>query len=317
MRSARGRAWKCLVPLGMAVVLLIAGLALTRSVGDPSAVTPEAWLSGASLPSGPFLVAYEGLGSWVDIFDKRAWGDPAAAVADMAAHGVRTLYIETGNSDSATVIRDPAAMGEFIDEAHAHGMRVVAWYLPDFASESLDLGRIRAAVGFRSSQGESFDSFALDIESAAVKSERARNRAFARLSLDIRAMVGPGYPLGAIIPSPVGLTKKVGFWDTFPYATVARTYDVVLPMGYYTFQVAGAKAVYANAIGNVRVLRAQPGCGTIPVHLIGGLAESSNGAEVAAFVRGARAEGCIGASLYGWAGTSVAEWRALRGVRAR
>ena len=41
--------------------------------------------------------SYRGLGTWVDLYDAKAWDHPASAVSDMRAHGVRTLYLETSN----------------------------------------------------------------------------------------------------------------------------------------------------------------------------------------------------------------------------
>jgi hypothetical protein len=85
-------------------------------------------------------------------------------------------------------------------------------------------------------------------------------------------------------------------------------------MGYYTYHGKGASAVASDTAGNIRILRAQPGCATVPVHLIGGIAEKSNPAEVAAFADAAMAGGSIGASIYGWPGTTEGDWKALQRV---
>ena len=167
------------------------------------------------------------------------------------------------------------------------------------------------AVEFRTDDGQMFDSFALDIESTAVKPLSKRNLALAELSARIREAVGPDYVLGGIIPSPVGLTKQTGFWDVFPYGDVAETYDVLLPMAYYTFHGHTAAQARDDALASMRILREQPGCSEVPVHLIGGIAGKSSAAEVKAFAQAARETGCIGASLYDWAGMSAARWRAL------
>ena len=133
------------------------------------------------------------LGSWVDIYDDSAWRDPAATVADMAKHGVRTLHIETGNSrSSGTSCSSRAELKQFIAEAHARDMRVVAWYLPDLKDLDKDFGRIDAAIKLTTSDGQKFDSFELDIESGAVTPESKRNRALLTLSTRIRDSVGPG-----------------------------------------------------------------------------------------------------------------------------
>jgi hypothetical protein len=296
-----------LVVLALVAVVVLAVLVPMRS-GSPSGTRTRAAGSAS-------LVAYRGLGTWVDIFDARAWKDPAAAVADMASHGARTLFIETGNSHSKSAFNHPVQIELFIREAHAHGMRIVAWYLPDLKSEAKDLDRVSQAITFRTVDGQSFDSFALDIESSAVRPESKRNAALASLSRKIRAVAGPSYPLGAIIPSPVGLARRAHYWDAFPYESIARTYDVFLPMAYYTYHGTGAQAARADAVDSVRIIRAQKGCATVPIHLIGGLADKSTTREVTAFVRGVRESGCIGASLYGWPGTSAGAWRALGAVK--
>ena len=196
-------------------------------------------------------------------------------------------------------------------------MRVVAWYLPDLKNVNSDYNRIAAAIKFKTPKGQHFDSFALDIESSAVKSEATRNGSLNTLSGKIRKLVGKSYPLGAIIPSPVGIAKKAGYWNTFPYAAVAKTYNVFVPMGYYTYHGKGAVAATADALNNVKILRAQPGCSKVPIHLIGGIAEDSTSAQVQAFANATQKSKCIGASLYGWAGTSAADWKALKVVKVR
>ena len=67
-------------------VLLVLVLALLVTFGAAAAL-PQA--AAASAP----IVAYRGLGTWVDMYDARAWDDPAAAIADMQGHGVRTLFL--------------------------------------------------------------------------------------------------------------------------------------------------------------------------------------------------------------------------------
>jgi hypothetical protein len=135
------------------------------------------------------------------------------------------------------------------------------------------------------------------------------------LSSKIRALAGPAYPLGAIIPSPTGIAKGAGYWNTFPYQMVAQHYDVFVPMSYYTYHGKGASAAYADTASNVKILRSQPGCSTTPIHLIGGLAENSSAAELQAFVRAASETKCVGASLYEWGGTTSVQWQQLRAVQ--
>jgi hypothetical protein len=302
------------IPLKVAGFLLLAVALLASLLLFPRSWTETSTPSAPPVAADP-LDAYRGLGTWIDIYDTRAWTDPKAVVQEMAGHGVRTLFIQTGNSSSKEAVHDPLAQETFIREAHARGMKVVAWYLPSMVDAAFDFDRIQQAIRFKTSDGQTFDSFALDIESAAIHDVNARNAAVDALSTKIRDMVGPSYILGGIVPSPVGIAKKAHFWDDFPYGAVAKDFDVLVPMGYYTFHGKGAAAAEADALGNMRILRAQPGCATIPVHLIGGLAAKTTDAEVEAFANATQTSGCIGASLYSWAGTTSADWIALQVIR--
>jgi len=265
----------------------------------------------------PSSVAYRGLGSWVDIYEDKAWANPTATVADMKSHGVRTIYLETGNSRQKTAIFKPAAQSAFIRAAHARGMKVVAWYLPDLKNVNSDYSRIAAAIKFRTADGQRFDSFALDIESSAVTPVSTRNSRLDTLTKKIRKVAGASYPLGAIIPSPVGMSKNKTYWKGFPYKSLAAQYNAFVPMSYYTYHGKGAAAATADTLSNIRIIRAQPGCKTIPIHLIGGIADDSTTAEVKAFVAATQKARVSGASFYSWTGTSAAAWKALSAIKVR
>ncbi len=181
---------------------------------------------GAS--SGRDLTPYDGLGTWVDIWDAAVWKSPEAAVAAMRARGVVTLYLETSNYSRTVDLVRPAMLGRFLDAAHAAGLRVVAWYLPSFANVARDLRRSLAAVDFRSENGEAFDSFALDIEASVVKPAARRTARVLALTSSLRAAAGSDYALGAIIPAPRGMDLNPRYWPGFPYAA-ARTVVRRLP----------------------------------------------------------------------------------------
>jgi hypothetical protein len=255
--------------------------------------------------------AYQGLGTWVDIWDGAQWAKPEAAVARMRDLGVTTLYLETSNYSQAVDLLRPAALGRFVDAAHANGLRIVAWYLPSFANVARDLRRSLAAVRFRSPKGEAFDSFALDIEAKVVPSAAKRSVRLLGLSSALRKAVGPDYPLGAIIPSPRGMQLRPDYWPRFPYAGLARSYDVFMPMGYFTYRYKTAAAARAYTEANVEILRAETGDEALAVHAVGGLAGPATIAQVRAFATAAADEGALGASLYDYATTSAAQWRAL------
>jgi hypothetical protein len=247
----------------------------------------------------------------VDIWDGTQWANPEAAVARMRDLGVTTLYLETSNYSQAVDLLRPAALGRFVDAAHANGLRIVAWYLPSFANVARDLRRSLAAVRFRSPKGEAFDSFALDIEAKVVPSAAKRSVRLLGLSRALRKAVGPDYPLGAIIPAPRGMDLNPKYWPGFPYEGLAKSYDVFMTMGYFTYRTKTGAATRAYTEANAELLRARAGDEGLAVHLVGGLAGSATVGQVRAFAAAAAEEGALGASLYDYATTSAAQWRVL------
>ncbi len=292
-------------------MLLIAGLTVLVGL-VMAAARPQVAAAGSAS-----VTAYRGLGTWVDMYDVAAWDDPAGALDDMALHGVRTLYIETANYHypATAPLFKPAAMAVFIQECHARKMKIVAWYLPGFKDLDKDYARSMAAIQFRTSDGQKFDSFALDIEDSHVKPASTRSARLRTLSARIRAAVGQSYPLGGIIPSPAGMRINSSYWPDFPYKDVAAVYDVIVPMGYYTYHGDGYAQAYNETRENVRIVREQTGLPTIPIHVIAGLADKSSGSETIGYVRALRETGCLGGSMYDWPTIDDADWRALANVR--
>lgn len=254
---------------------------------------------------------YRGLGTWVDLYDPAQFADPEGTVAGMAARGVRTLYLETGNYKQRTDLFRPARLGRFIEAAHAAGIRVVAWYLPSFKNVARDLRRSLAAVEFRTAGGERFDSFALDIEASVVRSPARRSQRLLELSRRLRAEVGEAYPLGAIIPSPRGMQLVPSSWPGFPYAELGSIYDVFLPMTYFSYRVEGGSAVEDYIVRSMAIIREETGNALVPIHVIGGIGDRTSRREARGFMRAAIGCRALGWSVYDYSVTRNPTWAAL------
>ncbi len=279
----------------LAGVLAAALLALTTASGGAASTSRRS----------PFA----GLGTWVDIYSSE-WADPEAAVAAMARHGVRTLYLETGNySHSAPVFR-PEEAGRFIDAAHAAGLKVVAWYLPSFLNVRTDAHKAVAAIRFRSATGERFDGFALDIEATKVRSLALRDRRLLFLSARLHHAVHRRYALGAITPSPVGMSPY--FWPNIPYRSLTHYYKAFLPMAYFTMRDihsrVGARDFLMSTVSDIRAASGDP---AFPIHLIGGLSGSMGAKATNGFLDAVALAKPFGFSLYAFDQTTPAAWRAL------
>lgn len=271
-------------------------------------VAPSAGASGSA--SQPSRAAYDGLGTWLDIYSTKSWRDPEQEVAAMAQDGARTLYLETGNYRQSVDLVRPSALGRFIDAAHAAGLRVVAWYLPSFRNLRTDERRTVAAIRFRSASGQRFDGFALDIEATGVRLLPLRDARLLQFSAWLRRTVGPQYALGAITPSPIGMSPS--FWPDIPYSDLTRFYNVFLPMAYSTDRaVHGRKATRAYLAATVAAIRVAAGDPRLPIHLIGGLSWEMGVKETAGFMRAVADCAPVGYSLYSFPATRPGAWRAL------
>lgn len=279
------------------------------------ALTPAPTGTAVQADPAPNLEAYQGLGAWVDIYNPKLYRQPNRVADDLAAHGVRTLYLQTTNYRRRGPFQFPEPMGKLLEAAHARGIRVVAWYLPDFVRLKRDLRWSLAAIRYRSPLGQQFDSFGLDIESSVVDKYWVRNRRLLQLSAQIRHEVGPEYPLAAIIPSARMLEIRPDYWPGFPFARLAGIYDVFMPMSYYSYRDYGSRAVHAYVAETVELIRRKTRDPQIPIHVIGGIADGSNRAESLAFVRAARHYGLLGASMYDYKITGPEDWEALTQIQ--
>jgi len=262
---------------------------------------------GLDLAQGSSLDAYRGRGSWVSIYDGRAWHDPERVIATLAAHDVGTLYLETSNDRQRADVVRRDRVARFIDAAHASGIAVVGWYLPSFAKPRLDARRAVAGARFRTAAGERFDAFALDIESTKIRSIPLRTHRAVAFAASVRHALGPRYPLGAITIDPVGAL----YWPGYPFAALARNISVFLPMAYFTARTSGPARVRAYSAANVNAIRTLVHDPAFPIHPIGGETRRATISELRAFLDAADATGSVGSSLWEYGQTTPAQWSLL------
>ena len=270
-------------------------------------------LEPAKAPApGPATEPYEGLGTWIDIYDTNVWERPVHAVRSMAAHGVRTIYLQSSNYHRNRPFVHAEGVEAIVDAAHRRGLEVVAWYLPGFRDPSLDLHRAVRTIRFETPSGNRFDSFALDIESSEVRRPSLRTARLLRMSAAIRRAAGDEYALGAIVTSPDRLVRTdPHFWPGFPWRRLAGTYDVFLPMTYYTYRVEGPRAAAWYTAQNVQIIRRQTTGLNVPIHVVGGISFDATGPETQGFVQTVLEWDVIGASYYTFPGITVDQWEAL------
>ena len=332
---------------GLTAIVLTAGVvsavAMDRGAGSPplettsESVARQPHADGGRQPAGPSITtttqplppardvsAYRGLGAWVDAFDYGpAYHRPREGpllvpddLDDMAARGVGTVFLQAARLDerSPEGIVDRGLVAAFLERAHENGMEVVGWYLPKFADLEADLANLRLIRDF-DAEGHRFDGIAVDIEYRKdVPDHAERNRRLVDLSRRLREESG-GQALGAIVYPPVLFEEiRPGFWPDFPWTELAESYDVWLPMVYWT-EIAREAPIYGDGYAyteaGIRTLMAHLAGGPALIHAVGGVADTSTISDFEGFVRAVGEAGALGFSMYDYRTTSDAGWGLL------
>jgi hypothetical protein len=273
---------------------------------------------------GPSLTVFRQLGAWVDVFDyaprlQTAGAKPRVtpdSVSDMAALGVKTLYVQVANPDGApaTELTDRAELRALLQRAHEHDIMVVPWFLPALESPRDDFATMKQIVKLGTG-GEKVDGIGLDLESAEVADVTVRNQRAVAFSKRVRKLVGASMPMSAIVYPAVQLeVLNTTLWPDFPYKGVDKSVDAWMPMSYYTYRSgeSGLRSPYRYTVDSVDRLRKRIGDRHVPVHLIGGLAEDSTPADYLDMTRAARVTNALGWSIYDYATTGSWAWPYLR-----
>jgi hypothetical protein len=282
----------------VAVVLTVAIAGFVSSQGSAHPVRS----SGADV--------FQGLGTWIDVYDTALYNSPSAVAGRLAAHGVRTAWIETANDRSKTDVVQAAGLARLVDALHAQGISAVAWYLPGHDSSGRDLRRARAMLSFRTPAGDGFDGVALDIESLRTKNVRQRTARMLDLLDRLRDEAG-STPVAAITYPPRAFERHLSWWPGFPWSDIAGKVDAIVPMLYTGGGFKGYDATYGYVARSLRLLRAAVG-DDIAVHAAGGVANRMTKEELKAFDDALLDDGtATGWSLYDFQTTTPAGWAAM------
>jgi hypothetical protein len=287
-------------PVTVLLALLVA--AGVACVDSPQGQATRDRASGAEV--------FQGLGTWIDVYDTPLYNSPSAVAGRLAARGVRTAWIETANDRSKTDVVQPAGLARLVDALHARGISAVAWYLPGHGAGGKDLRRARAMLSFRTPAGDGFDGVALDIESLHTKNVEQRTARMLALLDRLRDEAG-STPVAAITYPPRAFERHLSWWPGFPWAEIAGKVDAIVPMLYTGGGFKGYDATYGYVARSLRLLRAAVG-DEIPVHAAWGVANRMTKEELKAFDYEVVDDGtATGWSLYDFQTTTPAGWAAM------
>src|SRR5256714_2981189 len=236
---------------------------------------------------------------------------PAQAIGSAArAAGLSHLYVEVG--DSAHGYEGGAAWAALLPEASRAGSRVLAWLFTYLCDRPADVALRVAAARYVAPRGDRTDGLLADVEETLAE---GTVRAYGQV---LRALLGPN-ELMAIATFPPQAHKG----QTYPLATAALSWNVIVPMDYWHVQsrAYSAAEVYQFVRESVQLIRAQTRADE-PVEVLGQMfdpyrdgANSPGAAEIAACAAAARDGGAAGVSFFDWSHATAQEWQALAVLR--
>lgn len=270
--------------------------------------------ANASAGGKPLWKRVAGKGMWLTL-GTIAQSDPNAIVRAALRNGITNLYLEAAISPLGFHGRH--SVGPLIDAAHRAHLTVIAWVYPYLYDLAGDVHLTREVASYHTPAGNTFNGIAADLERNFTP---GAIRAYSQL---VRAYLGPHYLL-------VGVTYPPQSDPTYPFAEVAREYNVIAPMDYwhqtrtafglnYDHMRYGFRYTYRYAIDSIARIRAQAGAARIiPIGQtfdnygrlgLGPLAPSE--AEEKGFIAGSRDGGALGVSFFQWMTAAEGEWRAI------
>lgn len=268
-----------------------------------------ATVSAAGIPQGTVLLGRGALpvgkGMWLYLPDRVEGGDVDALVARATTVGLTHVYVRTGSSRSGFYAAP--YLDQLLGKAHAAGIRVYGWDFPYLEDVKADVDRALAAMLHTTPDGHRIDGFAPDIETPSEGTNLNAETAGA-YSEQLRAAVGAGYPLIAVVPRPSSYMKVV-----YPYQAIVPHYDAVAPMVYWLNRQPDTDA--GPAVAYFRDLFGKP---VIPVGQAydggpeGGRPGPPPPDEISRFLAASEEEGAVGASFWSWQHADQLIWDAIQ-----
>jgi peptidoglycan hydrolase-like protein with peptidoglycan-binding domain len=248
----------------------------------PPKVVP-APTSSVAVAGSPF----EGQGMWIWYLSKSDGGNIAAIAAQAHAAGVSTLFIKSSDGSSNYWSQFSP---QLVAELHANGLKVCAW---QFVYGTEPVGE--AALGAEAA-ADGADCLVIDAEGEYEGHYAAAQTYVA----DLRAKVGPTYPLG------LASFPYVSYHPSFPYSVFlgpgGAQYNA--PQMYWKDIGQSIDTVYANTYIANRIYGR-------PIYPLGQTYGGVSSAELLRFREEAVDYGATGISFWDWQETGVSGWTTL------
>lgn len=305
------------------VTLLHAGIVVTTTswaisgAGQPwyrvAAPAGAGWVYGGAVafaearpPATPAQLApLRGKGMWLTYPVLRTSPVSAIVRAARAAH-LTHLYVEVARSGQG--FYGGPGLAALLPAAHHAGIRVIAWVYPFLRDVSSDIVMSLAAARYVAPSGDRPDGLLADVE------DNMSGPVVDAYGGILRAALGPR-ALMAVATFP----PQSFFGQAYPFAVVARDWDVIVPMDYWheLRRAYTPGEVYDYVRRSVALIRTRTRP-DMPVEVLGQTFDrfesgvnSPSGAEIAACIAAARDSHALGVGFFEWNHATLDEWGAI------
>jgi hypothetical protein len=276
----------------------------------------NSWIDAANaqtLPVGHLasLKAIHGVGMWLTP-PVLGVASPEAIVSAAVKNHITHLYVEVAGTrawSGSNGFYGKATLAKLLPVAHRAHIAVIAWVYPYLNDLPSDVEFSVAAARYVAPSGDRPDGLAADVEQ---NMQEPYVRAYGQI---VRARLGPKVLMMVATYPPQSYLGKV-----YPFRTVARTWDVIIPMDYWNLsRVPQSEAeAYAYVANSITGIRKATGITNEPIEVLGQMFDaygdgqhSPTAAEVRGAVRAARDRHARSISFFEWNHATPEEWDAL------
>jgi hypothetical protein len=276
-----------------------------------------AWIeadSAQTLPVGHLasLKAIHGLGMWLTPPVLGA-ASPESIVSAAVKNHITHLYVEVAGSrgwSGKSGFYGKATLGKLLPVAHRAHVAVIAWVYPYLNDLPSDVEFSAAAARYVAPSGDRPDGLIADVEQ---NMQEPYVRAYGQI---VRARLGPKVLMMVATYPPQSAPGKV-----YPFRTVARTWDVIVPMDYWNVarRPYSEAEAYSYVSQSIIGVRKATGIADEPIEVLGQMFDafgdgrhSPTLAEIRGSLRAARDRHALSISFFEWNHATPEEWDALR-----
>jgi hypothetical protein len=257
-------------------------------------------------PVRPSLDSVSGLGMWCTppILDTVP---PAVLIATAEQNHITHLYVEVAGSRPG--FYGAATLAALLPVAHRAHIAVIAWVYPFLDDVPRDVAIAVRTASYVAPSGDRPDGIMADVE------QNMREPYVRAYSQVLRAQLGPDRLMAISTYAPQTYWGRI-----YPFRTVARSWDLVVPQDYWhsAHQAYSADQAYQFVADSIRMVRAAAHSPRLPVEALGQMFDIyqdgtgfPTNAEIRAAIRAAHDAHADGISFFEWNHATPGEWDAL------